>query len=171
MHVAAITAPKSMPVVESTAGCTKMMYDIVMNVVSPASTSVRTSVPDSDSRNHLSSDLSNDPFMKSGAYMISWWCETWTWTRTVPNFDPWSSSGPDQRGSNLDVRRDSQDRSKRWSHYCPRACLPRARRPSWTAATSPFGCGLSSTDGSRGQEGSSSSRNKGQLFRGDHHQG
>src|SRR5215813_8299306 len=41
MHVAVMTAPKSMPVVERTAGCTKMMYDIVMNVVSPASSSVR----------------------------------------------------------------------------------------------------------------------------------
>src|SRR5262245_23227235 len=41
MHVAARTALKSMPVVERTAGCTKMMYDIVMNVVTPASISVR----------------------------------------------------------------------------------------------------------------------------------
>ena len=45
-HVASSTAPKSSPVgfpvksVDSTAGCTKMMYAIVRNVVMPATTSV-----------------------------------------------------------------------------------------------------------------------------------
>ena len=45
-HVASSTAPKSSPVgfpvksVDSTAGCTKMMYAIVRNVVMPAMTSV-----------------------------------------------------------------------------------------------------------------------------------
>ena len=41
MQVAARTAWKSIPVVDSTAGWTKMMYDIVMNVVMPARISVR----------------------------------------------------------------------------------------------------------------------------------
>ncbi|GIK14874.1 MAG: hypothetical protein BroJett002_35810 [Candidatus Brocadia sinica] len=41
MHVATITDPKSIPQVESTAGWTKMIYDIVRKVVVPAKTSVR----------------------------------------------------------------------------------------------------------------------------------
>ena len=49
-HVAVVTAPKSIPVGESniapdsTAGWTKMMYDIVRNVVRPARISVPTEV-------------------------------------------------------------------------------------------------------------------------------
>src|SRR5262245_34053912 len=54
MQVAARTAPKSMPVLERTAGCTNMMYDIVMNVVRPASSSVRTVVRHSDNLKVLS---------------------------------------------------------------------------------------------------------------------
>src|SRR5262245_41611228 len=54
MHVAESTAPKSMPVVERTAGWTKMMYDIVMNVVSPARISVRIVVRDAVRRKVLS---------------------------------------------------------------------------------------------------------------------
>jgi hypothetical protein len=53
MQVDARTAPKSIPVVERTAGCTKMMYDIVMNVVRPARTSVRMVVCESLSRKVL----------------------------------------------------------------------------------------------------------------------
>ncbi len=42
--VAIITAPKSIPVFESIAGLTNMIYDIVINVVMPAMTSVITVV-------------------------------------------------------------------------------------------------------------------------------
>lgn len=44
-HVAVITAPASMPVVASTAGWTKMMYDKVTNVVTPPMISARSSAP------------------------------------------------------------------------------------------------------------------------------
>jgi hypothetical protein len=44
-HVAVSTAPKSIPAAFKTAGCTKMMYAIVKNVVRPARASVRTVVP------------------------------------------------------------------------------------------------------------------------------
>jgi len=40
-----MTDPKSMPQLESTAGCTKMIYDIVRKVVVPATASVRMFVP------------------------------------------------------------------------------------------------------------------------------
>lgn len=59
-QVAVVTAPKSIPVFipnivpDNTAGCTKMMYAIVKNVVSPASTSVRTVVWCSESRKNRS---------------------------------------------------------------------------------------------------------------------
>lgn len=45
MHVAVMTAPKSIPQPESTAGWTNMMYDIVKNVVEPATVSVLVFVP------------------------------------------------------------------------------------------------------------------------------
>jgi len=44
MHVATMTDPKSIPQLESTAGCTKMIYDIVRKVVVPATASVVTQV-------------------------------------------------------------------------------------------------------------------------------
>ncbi len=43
-QVAVITAPKSMPVSDSTAGWTKMMYEAVRKVTSPARSSVHGSV-------------------------------------------------------------------------------------------------------------------------------
>jgi len=55
-QVAVMIAPKSMPVgrpnmtPDSTAGCTKTIYDIVSNAVIPATTSVRAVVPLSLSR-------------------------------------------------------------------------------------------------------------------------
>lgn len=39
-HVAAMTEPKSMPATESTAGWTKIIYAMVMKVVTPAVISV-----------------------------------------------------------------------------------------------------------------------------------
>ena len=47
-HVAVSTAPASIPAADITVGCTKMMYAIVRNVVTPATTSVRTVVPADD---------------------------------------------------------------------------------------------------------------------------
>ncbi len=44
IQVAAMTVPKSIPQRESTAGCTKTMYDIVRKIVAPAMASVRTFV-------------------------------------------------------------------------------------------------------------------------------
>src|SRR5262245_54432440 len=53
-QVATRTAPKSMPAALRTAGCTNTIYAIVRNVVTPASTSVRTVVPWADSANRCS---------------------------------------------------------------------------------------------------------------------
>ncbi len=56
IHVAVVTAPKSIPVgasniaPDNTAGCTKMMYAIVKKVVTPATNSVRTDVLFSERR-------------------------------------------------------------------------------------------------------------------------
>ena len=44
MHVANMTDPKSIPQLESTAGCTKIIYDIVRKVVVPDIASVVTQV-------------------------------------------------------------------------------------------------------------------------------
>ncbi|MNI86312.1 hypothetical protein D3C73_1433980 [compost metagenome] len=54
-QVATKTASRSMPVDERMSGLTKMMYDIVRNVVRPATISVRAVVPCSRSLNNFSS--------------------------------------------------------------------------------------------------------------------
>src|SRR6187401_162317 len=53
-HVAVSTAPASIPAADNTAGCTKMMYAIVRNVVVPARISVRMVVPAAESPNRRS---------------------------------------------------------------------------------------------------------------------
>ena len=58
MHVATMTDPKSIPQLESTAGCTKMMYDIVRKVVVPDIASVATQVLFSFSLKTFSSSMS-----------------------------------------------------------------------------------------------------------------
>ena len=71
-HVAVVTAPKSIPVgapsiePDSTAGCTKMMYTIVTNVVAPATSSVRTDVLFSVRRKKRSRLDTGDRFQVSG---------------------------------------------------------------------------------------------------------
>ncbi|MCY1365308.1 hypothetical protein D9M69_521480 [compost metagenome] len=54
-QVATNTALRSMPVDDRMSGLTKMMYDIVRNVVRPATSSVRAVVPCSRSLNSFSS--------------------------------------------------------------------------------------------------------------------
>jgi hypothetical protein len=54
-HVAAVTAATGIPVSDRMDGFTKMMYAIVMNVVNPASISVRHDVPSSSNSKYRAS--------------------------------------------------------------------------------------------------------------------